>query len=165
MTTRFIAPASRPLQPTRCRWRRPGAQAAEPPVALLVVQNGVQQIGAPEVGPQSVRDVQLGVRDLPEQEIADAHFTRGPDQKIGIGKARRVEPRRDGLLIDAQIAQPSFHARVFDDRVERVHQFRPAAIVNRDVQPHAGVVRGGLDRGFQLLPHRRGKLIHSAHAS
>ena len=106
---RFIARASRPLQPNSgVRVARRRTQAAKAAVALLIIENGVQQIGAPEIRPQRFGDVQLGIGDLPQQEIADAHFAGGPDQKIGIGQAGGVKPRGDGFFVDAQIAQTPF---------------------------------------------------------
>src|SRR4051812_36114313 len=60
------------------------ANAAKSAVAFLVLDHGAQEISARKVRPQSVRHVQLGVRDLPEEKIADAHLTRGPNQQIRI---------------------------------------------------------------------------------
>ena len=53
-----------------------------------------------EVRPQRVGDPDLGVGDLPEQEVADAHLAAGADQQIGIGLAGGVEEAGEALLVD-----------------------------------------------------------------
>src|SRR5579864_2293285 len=66
---------------------RRGARAAQPAVptlAPLIVGNGAQEIRAFEVRPQLVRDVDLGIRDLPQEEVAHAHLAAGANYKIGI---------------------------------------------------------------------------------
>ena len=70
--------------------------------ALLEIENGFEQIGSTEVGPQRIGDVDLGIGDLPQQKIADAHFARRSDEQVGIGRPGRVEVCRDRLLIESQ---------------------------------------------------------------
>src|SRR5260370_41697901 len=72
------------------------AQTSKAPVALLVIQNSVQEIGSPEIGPQRIGDIQLRIGNLPQQEIADSHITGSPDQQVGIRHASSVEPRDGG---------------------------------------------------------------------
>ena len=40
-----------------------------------------------KIGPALRGDPQLGIGDLPEQEIADPHFARRADEQIGVGHA------------------------------------------------------------------------------
>ena len=81
----------------RPRSRRPqlarssGGDPAVPALALLVVGHRLQQVAAPEVGPQHVGDPDLRVGDLPEQEVADAHLAAGADEQVGVGLAGGVE--------------------------------------------------------------------------
>src|SRR5262249_60100421 len=63
------------------------------PLALLVVEDGLEEVLPPEVGPENVRDPDLGVRDLPQQEVRDPHLAARADEEVGIGLARRVEVR------------------------------------------------------------------------
>jgi len=69
-------------------WGRDGAVAA---FASLVVEEGFEEAGAVEIGPESFGDEDFGVGDLPEEEIGDAHFSRGADEEVGIGKIAGVE--------------------------------------------------------------------------
>src|SRR5881296_1472214 len=46
----------------------------EAPVAALVVGDGAIEVGGPEVRPERRRHPQLGVGDLPQQEVRDAHL-------------------------------------------------------------------------------------------
>src|SRR5690348_15234365 len=48
------------------------ARAAEPALALGVPRDREVELARVEVGPERVGEVELGVRELPEQEIADA---------------------------------------------------------------------------------------------
>jgi hypothetical protein len=43
-------------------------------------------------------NIQLGVGDLPEQEIADAHLAGGADEQVRIGQAGRVQVRGNGVF-------------------------------------------------------------------
>ena len=48
-------------------------------LALLKGKDRLQEVAAGEIRPQRPRDIELRISDLPEQEIADAHFARGAD--------------------------------------------------------------------------------------
>ena len=87
--------SARHLTPSSDRRRRLDAAVAA--LALLVVEDRLEQVPAAEVGPQRVGDPDLGVGDLPEQEVADAHLAAGADQQIGIGLAGRVEKLAEPL--------------------------------------------------------------------
>jgi hypothetical protein len=50
------------------------------PLALLIVNQSREEVSLAEVRPQRLSYVYLGVRDLPEQEVADAHLAACPDQ-------------------------------------------------------------------------------------
>src|SRR5436305_1348047 len=57
----------------------------------LVGQDRLEQVLAPEVGPQGLRHPDLRVGDLPEQEVADAQLAGGADEEVGVGLAGGVE--------------------------------------------------------------------------
>src|ERR1700693_3192266 len=65
--------------------------AAVAALARLEVDDGLEEMAAPEVGPQDLVHVDLGVRDLPQEEIRHAQFAAGADQQVGIIDVRRVQ--------------------------------------------------------------------------
>ena len=67
------------------------AEAAEAALAALVVGDGFEQMDAAKVGPEAVGDEDLGVGDLPEQEVGDALLAAGADDEVGVGHVRGVE--------------------------------------------------------------------------
>ena len=76
------------------------AGAAEAALAPAVRgDRGVERRGV-EVGPQRLGEVELGVRELPQQEVADALLAAGADEEVGLGRVahreigREVAPRR-----------------------------------------------------------------------
>jgi hypothetical protein len=95
-----------------------------------------------EVRPQDVGGPHLRVRDLPQQEVRDAQLAAGADEQVRIGMLGRVEPRRDGRLVD-----PIGGHTLIDEPLHGVHDLRPAAVVERD--GHRAVLAGvGRARGF-----------------
>ena len=73
------------LSPLAGGGARGGSDGAVAAFAFLEIEEGFEEAGAIEVWPESFYDKDFGVGDLPEKEIADAHFAAGADQKIGIG--------------------------------------------------------------------------------
>ena len=95
-------------------------------------QGGVEG-GRREVGPQHVGEVELGVRRLPDQEVADALLATGADEQVEIGQVGRVQARPNGLLVDRRPgARPSRQRRR-----TRVDDLRAAGVVEGDVERHA----------------------------
>ena len=129
------------------------AKAAETAVALLIIEDGGEQIGSLKIRPKRLGDINLGVRNLPQKKIADAHLAGGAYQKIRFGHACGVQARRDGLFVDAQAVQAAFEARIFNNRVHRVHEFGAAAVVDGDVELHPRVARRALRGGLQFRAH------------
>src|SRR5690606_39660899 len=90
----------------------PGLPLLHPPeaaVAVLVVADGGVEGLAAEVGPEGLRDVELGVGDLPEEEVRDAHLAAGADEEVGVGEAGGVEGGGDvglgdGVGVEAAVA-------------------------------------------------------------
>src|SRR5678816_4257307 len=107
-----------------------------PPIALLVGDYGLEQMGHAEVGPQRVGDPDLRVGDLPQQEVADAHLAARADQQVRIGLAAGVEVRRKARFIDLIRSES-----VADDPFRRFDDLGAAAVVQRDVEEHARVGR------------------------
>src|SRR5690348_8830000 len=59
----------------------------EASVAALIIGNGAIEIGGTEVRPERRRHPELGVRDLPQQQIGNPHLAARSYQQIGIGHA------------------------------------------------------------------------------
>src|ERR1700734_3127985 len=71
------------------------ADAAVAAFAFLKLDESFEQTGAAEVRPQRFRDENLGVGNLPEEKIADAHFAAGANQQVGIGQAVCIHVTRE----------------------------------------------------------------------
>ena len=54
--------------------------AAVAPISSLVLQDGFEKMLATEIGPECRCYIDLGIGDLPQKKIADAHLTAGPNQ-------------------------------------------------------------------------------------
>src|SRR5664280_46032 len=74
------------------RWRRDLVppffrlrDAAVPALALLELGERLEEVPGPEIGPEHGRHVDLGVRDLPEQVVRDAHLAARADEEIRVG--------------------------------------------------------------------------------
>src|SRR5687768_13285991 len=71
------------------------ARAAEAPLALAVRRDRLVERCAVEIGPQRLGEIELGVGELPEQEVGDALLAPGADEKIGFGRIAHREIRRE----------------------------------------------------------------------
>src|SRR5262245_61969180 len=76
------------------------SHSTEAAIALLEIGDRPVEIGGAEVRPEDRRDPQLGVGDLPQQEVRDAHLPAGADQEIRIRHVTGVECAADVRLAD-----------------------------------------------------------------
>src|SRR5262245_30477563 len=119
--------------------------AAVPPIAFLVRQDRFEEVAAAEIGPERFRDPDFGVRDLPEQEVAHAHLAARADEQVGIGLVRRIEELAEALLVEIVRGDARRqHAP------RRVDDLGAPAVVQRDVEQHAAVLRGLLLADLEL---------------
>ena len=95
--------------------------------ATLEIEERFEQTGAIEIRPECIGDEDFGVSDLPEEEIADAHFTAGADEEIRIGKIGSVEVAGDVVLGD------------------EARRFRAVAVSVRGISFRASVGRARFD--------------------
>ncbi len=92
------APANGSFRPAQGRVELLGG-TPEAAFALAIGINGLIQRFAVEIGPQTSGEVELGVGQLPEQEVADALLAAGADEQIRLGRVgsstvrRRTPPR------------------------------------------------------------------------
>ena len=99
--------------------------AAVPALALLELRDRLEEVAGPEVGPEDGRHVDLGVRDLPEEVVRDAHLAARPDEEVRVGQPGRVELGFDRGLVDVlgpQAAGLHFVARA---RIASASSARP----------------------------------------
>ena len=67
------------------------AHAAVAAVAFLEFHQGFEEARTVEIRPKSIGDENFGVSNLPEEEIADAHFAAGADEEVGVGEAGGIK--------------------------------------------------------------------------
>src|SRR5213593_2403905 len=70
-------------------------------LALLVFQDGLEKILPPEIGPECRGYPDFGIGDLPEKEIADAHFAAGADKQVWIRNAGGIQKTGHHFFADA----------------------------------------------------------------
>ena len=76
------------------------AETTEAAFAALVGGDGFEEMEAVEVGPEAIGDVDLGVGDLPEEEVGDALLAGGTDDEIGVGHVAGIEGAGDSGLVE-----------------------------------------------------------------
>src|SRR5438132_51287 len=135
---------------TRIRDQNPlGARSLSPAeaaaAARIVLQCGAE-IGLAEVGPEAVDEGELGVGELPEEEVRDAKLAGSADEEIRVGHVGRVEVLGEELLVDVLGLDAGL-----DDPPRGLDQLRAAAVVERDPELESLVPsRLVLERGHPL---------------
>jgi hypothetical protein len=114
-------------------------------------------VPASEVGPERLGYVDLGVGDLPQQVVADAHFAARANEQIRIRLTGRVEEAGKTLLVELLGPDASL-----DRTTCRVDDLRAAAIVERDVEQHPAVVGGPFHGGAQFVLNIVSQIVHAA---
>src|SRR3712207_8776262 len=84
----------------------------------------VGEVLAPEARPQLVREDELGVGALPEEEVRQPPLAARAYQQVGVGDLRRVQAAGELLLATAVEARSG------------VQDLRPPAVVERHEQSH-----------------------------
>ncbi len=112
--------------------------------------------------PTFVGDPNFGVANLPQQKITDPHFARRADQKIGIVAPRCVEMCRNQTLINL-LGGNFTGGDFFTNRLHSVNNLRAAAVVDREIQPHAIVLATHFDRVVEFSKDMLGNIRPSTH--
>src|SRR6187399_1550519 len=123
--------------------RRRRRNPAVAPLALLECEHRFEQVTTPEVRPERFGHIDLGVGNLPEEVVADAHFTAGADQQIRIRLSCGVEKTGETLFVEIVGADARLHGPP-----GRIHDLRTAAVIEGDVEEHAGVAGSPIDGGL-----------------
>ena len=102
--------------------------------------DGLVQGGLIEIGPQPVAEEELGVCRLPEQKVADPHFSPGADHEVGVGhvgQSHRIVQTGlgDGLATGSQ-------------RCSRLGDVPTASVIEADIQADFEEAL----RGIKMLP-------------
>src|SRR5215203_6515322 len=113
--------------------------AAVAALTALVVEDRLVEVAAPEVGPEGVRHPDLGVGDLPEEEVGDAQLARRAHQQVGVRLPGGVEVAADRLLVDVR---PLARRPVGHDAAAGVDDLAAARVVEGDVEAHRPAVPG-----------------------
>src|SRR5438876_7407593 len=130
---------------------------AEAPAPRRVLLEGGAQLGLAEVGPPAVDEDELGVGELPEQEVRDPELAGGADEEIGIGHLGRVQVRGDELFVDVFRFRPAL-----GDPARRLHDLRATPVVEGDPEVEAVLAGGlGFERGH-ALPQLLGGAVAAA---
>ena len=84
-----------------------------------------------EVGPAERHEDELGVGELPEQEVADPLLAAGADQQIGVGDAGRArDARANSCLVDRRRDRAA-RLRLARQPARGLGDLAPAAVVER----------------------------------
>src|SRR5579862_1965168 len=99
-TANAVRFASSDTMPVRLLNSKSDGDAAEAAVPVLIIENRRVEFAAIEIRPEHARDVNLGVRELPEEKIRNPLLAGRANQKIRIGAIGRKELARNCRLID-----------------------------------------------------------------
>ena len=124
----------------------------ETPLPLLIPGNGLDQLLFPEIGPQDIREVELRVGHLPQEEIAQAILPARPDEQIRVRDASCGEIAREALQCDVRCADLSL-AGLVDQLSHRPQDLVMASVVQGQDQRHGRVARRLFDRVPQDCAH------------
>src|SRR5205085_1446709 len=126
---------------------RPLAPAEAAPAAGVVVE-GCAELLLAEVGPERVDEDELGVRELPQEEVRDPQLAGGPDQQIRVRHLGGAQKRREHRLVSLAPG-PNGAVRGLDD-------LRAASVVERDPEIETTVALGlALQRGHAVAERVR----------
>jgi len=74
--------------------------AAVAAIALLVGDDGFEEMTAAKIRPERVGHPDFRIGDLPQQEVAHPHLAARADKEIRIGLAGRIEKVGEVLLVE-----------------------------------------------------------------
>src|SRR3972149_514450 len=76
-----------------------GPSLAEAPLAHLVRPDRAEEVDLPESGPVHLDEVELGVGELPEEEVRDPLLPARPQDEVRVRQVARVESARGRALV------------------------------------------------------------------
>ena len=138
----------------RCAGRRSAAESAIP---RRVVADRAEEVDLAQIGSERLDEVELAVRALPEQEVAQALLPRGADHQVRVGLTAGVEVLADllGREVRGELLERSALPAVLgDDAADRVDDLGAPAVADREIDVEPGLVPGAL-LGFRERPRER----------
>src|SRR5439155_18986390 len=109
-----------------------GSSCAVAALALSELLDGGVEVSLREVRPQRVREDELGIGPLPQQEVAGALLATGSDDQVRVGLTGGVE-----LLVEAMLVDLVGGNAGSDERARGVDDLGPPGVVEGDVERHA----------------------------
>src|SRR5437588_869662 len=82
------------------RCRADWSNSAKTPMPLRIFFQGGEELRLAKIGPESLRDHQFGVGNLPKEKIAQTHFAAGADEHVRVRPFARVKMVGHDLLSD-----------------------------------------------------------------
>src|SRR6188508_2682147 len=76
------------------------ARQAETALATRERDERVFEVLNAEIGPQRLADVKLGIREIPEKEVADAVITARADEEVGVGHVAQLQLPAKTAFVD-----------------------------------------------------------------
>src|SRR6185312_14333636 len=119
----------------------------EAPLTGVEPGDGFIQGRLAEVGPQDVAEIELGVREVPQQEVADAAFAACADEEIRVRDAGERQGRGETRLIHL-LRLEAARGHVAGETARGGDDVPTAAVTHGDIEQHARVA-GGERFGFR----------------
>src|SRR5438477_5374366 len=120
------------------------ANTAVATVAILKIDKCLEQTRPVEVRPQCFGHKYFRIGDLPQKKIAHPHFAAGTDQQVRLRQASRIK-----VAFQVRFFQSfgvTSRSPFSEQCVCGVDDLRSPAIVQRNAQHHAGILRGRFHR-------------------
>ncbi len=92
--------ADQPVLAEVSRIGRPLPNGTEPALAPCIIFDGFMKVFFAEVRPVYIRDVQLGIAYLPQQEVAEPVLAGGSDEQVGVRQPGRIHGGAQCGLVD-----------------------------------------------------------------
>src|SRR6188508_1178521 len=110
-----------------------GDRPAVAPITLGIRLNRAPKVAAVEIGPQSIKEHQLGIGALPQQEVGRSLLSRRANEEVDVGDIRFIEEMPKSLLGElARIESAVGGQRC--DASGGVDNLGPAAVVHAELE-------------------------------
>src|SRR5215475_2709968 len=106
-------------------------QTAVAAFTLLVLSNALEQMHSAEVRPQCRSYVNLGVRQLPQEKVTQAHLAAGAHDQVRIGQVLGVKMTSDRFFVDLQMVESAIARRCVSQWTEGVDNLGARAVIER----------------------------------
>src|SRR5919108_638203 len=122
------------------------ARESETALARIEGAQRVLEMRHVEIRPQCLAEVQLGVGEIPQQEIADAVIAAGADEQVRVAGVGQRQLARETLLVDG-VERHGAARHLRGDAPRGLHDIPASAVAHRHLQLEARVGAGELFGG------------------